>query len=186
MSLTIKNIKSKSIVPNEDVCKNLTSEIASLKTVNNDMFYELQKAKESIKFFEVENQALKSKNAIEVREFEEKVQSAEQKLVALQTEVQFVKSQLETSKKENIYLKAKCQELQLGIDQSQTDTNVSDKENSGNYEVDQILDHKMKRKSRFFLVRWAGYDPSHDSWVVEDNLCCPNILERYKKMRNID
>lgn len=188
MSLTVKNKENVSPNPVKVDIKKLESEIVSLKTLNNERFYDLQKSKESIKLLERENHDLKLKHELAMKDCEEKVRIVEQQLVILKSELQNVNNQLEVSKKDNNRLKGKCQELQLGIDQSKTnsDFNLSDEEKSGNYEVEKILDHKMKRKTRFYLVRWAEYDPSHDSWVSEHDLCCPKVLENYKKLRNID
>ena len=33
------------------------------------------------------------------------------------------------------------------------------------YEVERIMDHRVVRKQKQFLVRWVGYGREHDSWV---------------------
>jgi hypothetical protein len=38
------------------------------------------------------------------------------------------------------------------------------------YIVDHIRDHKIVRRKRQFLVRWEGYDESHDEWVKEEDI----------------
>lgn len=53
------------------------------------------------------------------------------------------------------------------------------------YEVQSILDHKITKKQRKYLVRWKGYDSDHDSWEDEANLNCPRILKPYLKSQNI-
>lgn len=164
----------------------LVSEISALKTSNNEMFYELQKTKESLKLLESENEKLKSTNSA-LRDCDDKLKSTENQVAKLKSEVHKIKLQLDTSERDNRLLQARCEEFQKGIYQNQTSDNQSEKEEAnGIYEVEQILDHKMKRKTRLYLVRWAKYDPSHDSWVTESNLNCSEILKKYKKLRKIN
>jgi hypothetical protein len=52
------------------------------------------------------------------------------------------------------------------------------------YEVEKILKHtdvKTGRKViRRFLIKWAGYDASHNSWERETNLVsCDEVLAEY-------
>lgn len=53
------------------------------------------------------------------------------------------------------------------------------------YEVEKILDHKMQKGKRFFLVRWTGFGPEEDSWEPEANLNCEKILQNYLKQNKI-
>ena len=54
--------------------------------------------------------------------------------------------------------------------------------------VEKILDHKDKKRpgkaknkhKRMFLIRWAGYTPSDDTWEPEENLLeCKEALAEY-------
>lgn len=48
------------------------------------------------------------------------------------------------------------------------------------YEVAKIVDVFFKKdKTREFLVRWKGYAPEHDTWEPEENLKCPDLIEKY-------
>lgn len=47
------------------------------------------------------------------------------------------------------------------------------------YEVEDIVDHKIKGKKKFFKIRWKNYDESQDTWENEEDLSCPEIIERY-------
>ena len=44
------------------------------------------------------------------------------------------------------------------------------------YEVENILDHDRRRR---YLVRWAGYDQSEDSWVKEQDIH-KELVKEYK------
>lgn len=183
LAVTKDEIKANHI---DDIQKSLVSNMAALKTSNNEMFYELQKTKESLKLLASENEKLKSTNSA-LRDCETKLKSTENQVAKLEYEIREIKLKFDLSKKENRQLQARCNELQKGIHQNQSSDNRSEKkDDSGFYEVQEILDHKMKRKSRLYLVRWVGYDPSYDSWVAESDLDCTEILAKYKKLRNIN
>lgn len=49
------------------------------------------------------------------------------------------------------------------------------------YEVDEIVSHKVERKKNVFLIRWKGYGADADTWEKEDSLSCPEIVSKYKK-----
>lgn len=49
----------------------------------------------------------------------------------------------------------------------------------GGYEVEDIVDHKIKGKKKYFKIRWKNYDESQDTWEPEGDLSCPEIIERY-------
>lgn len=51
------------------------------------------------------------------------------------------------------------------------------------YEVEKLLSDKIMRKKQHFLVRWKGFDETHDSWVQKENLNCPKILQKYFKTK---
>ncbi|KAI6173946.1 putative chromo domain-containing protein LHP1 [Aphelenchoides besseyi] len=55
----------------------------------------------------------------------------------------------------------------------------------GVYEVDFLMDTKIKKGVRHFFVRWKGFDASYDTWEPEDNLdgaqeIVKKFMESYK------
>ena len=54
-------------------------------------------------------------------------------------------------------------------------------EAEGNYEVAKIVDFKKNKISgkRQFLVRWKGWGPDGDTWEPEDNLDCPDLIDKF-------
>ena len=44
------------------------------------------------------------------------------------------------------------------------------------YEVEKLLDHDRHRR---YLIRWAGYDESHDTWVKEQDIH-KDLVKEYK------
>jgi hypothetical protein len=60
------------------------------------------------------------------------------------------------------------------------------------YELGSIVADRMageKQKYRQYLVRWKGYDPSHDDWLYEDDLiedapqAAPLLIKAYWKVK---
>lgn len=54
------------------------------------------------------------------------------------------------------------------------------------YEVEDILDHRPTRGTMRYLVKWLGYDNSHNEWVKEEDLHADAILSRYKTLHRLD
>ena len=55
--------------------------------------------------------------------------------------------------------------------------------NTEEYEVEQILDSRLYRRQLQYLVRWEGYDLSHDQWIPAKEVHTPTLTwtfhERY-------
>lgn len=49
------------------------------------------------------------------------------------------------------------------------------------YEVEDIVNHKIVRGKTSFLIRWKNYDASGDTWEPESSLSCPEIISKYKE-----
>ena len=47
-----------------------------------------------------------------------------------------------------------------------------------------ILDHKDQDGETFFLVRWEGYDATHDSWVNKNDFQSEEIIRTYYEKIN--
>jgi len=55
-------------------------------------------------------------------------------------------------------------------------------EDEGKYEVGRILEVKfLKNGSREFMIRWKGHGEDLDSWEPEDNLDCPDLIDKFMK-----
>ncbi|KAF2898870.1 hypothetical protein ILUMI_07298 [Ignelater luminosus] len=58
-----------------------------------------------------------------------------------------------------------------------------DTEDSAQYEVQEVLDQKMIRGVRHYLIRWKGYEPESDSWEPESTLQCADLIKKFKASR---
>jgi len=56
-----------------------------------------------------------------------------------------------------------------------------EREESGEYEVSRILDveNPENARKRTFLVRWKFCGPDDDTWEPEENLNCPELIEKF-------
>lgn len=158
----------------------LIGKIVSLKTQTQNNVLDLKSTKDEL---EKLRQELKRKDEIHLKEVNH-----------LQTELStmndaFGKMKSDNEKripeltKENKLLQARFNQLQNTITQRGSADECDENEDAF-YEVDNLLDEKTIEK-RTFLVRWRGFDSSHDSWVEESNLQCPSILKKYKQSKRL-
>lgn len=90
---------------------------------------------------------------------------------------------IETLKQENRILK-------LRLDQPKCINNIkceakkkldeSVLEKKSEYEVESILEERMRRRQKQYLVRRKGFGADHDSWEPKKNLQCPEVLKTYE------
>jgi len=53
------------------------------------------------------------------------------------------------------------------------------------YEVEEILDKKVRKGKNFYLLKWKGYPDSANSWEPEENLStCPLLVQQFEEGRN--
>lgn len=87
---------------------------------------------------------------------------------------------------ENRSYQARLKQLQSSVmQQKKLNSSTSDLDSDYGYEVEMLIGHKRKRDGMHYLVRWKDYSSKHDTWEPADNLNCPEILEKYKKEKNI-
>lgn len=63
------------------------------------------------------------------------------------------------------------------------DTATEDEDEKGEqkeFEVEKIIEvHFKKNKKREFLIRWKGFTSADDTWEPEENLNCPELIEKF-------
>ncbi|CAK9797973.1 Chromobox protein homolog 5 [Anthophora quadrimaculata] len=66
-----------------------------------------------------------------------------------------------------------------------SDEEKNDKDDQKEFEVEKIIEvHFKKNKTRQFLIRWKGFTSADDSWEPEENLNCPDLIEKF--MRKVE
>ena len=58
---------------------------------------------------------------------------------------------------------------------------AKEKARSGNneFEVEEIVGHKLWKGVSTYKVRWLGWDAKDDTWVPEEELQCPDLIKAY-------
>lgn len=60
------------------------------------------------------------------------------------------------------------------------DSNDGEGEDGAEYEVDKIVEMRFKRDGkREFLVHWKKWSSKYDTWEPEENLSCPELIEKF-------
>jgi hypothetical protein len=55
-----------------------------------------------------------------------------------------------------------------------------DEGSDAEYEVDRIVEMRTKKDgSREFLVHWKRWSSNYDTWEPEENLSCPDLIEKF-------
>lgn len=156
--------------------KRLLDTLTNLKTDNQQLTFDLRKKSDECNMLKRENETLV------------------QKTTAMRTKINDLKSHLSHNNTEhknyvanlvhqNQLLLAQLEQLKSVTAQNNGVSNVSNQNNDGVYEVEQLLDDKIKRNVRYYLVRWKGYTADDDSWERESNLMCPELLKTYKAQK---
>lgn len=83
-------------------------------------------------------------------------------------------------KRQNSLIISQNKQLQTGLSQTQDVNSDSD----DFYEVESLLDDKLVSE-KHYLVRWKGFDSTHDSWERESNLRCGSVLTKYKRAKKL-
>lgn len=124
----------------------------------------------------------------------EQLNSMSDQLNALQIETKNLKKEYSKKESENITLSHENQMLKARVKQLQTshrqtiNENETAQTNSENqpatYEMEKIVDHKIKKDGLHFRVRWKGYSTKDDTYEHESSLMC--TLCEYKKNMNLN
>lgn len=48
-----------------------------------------------------------------------------------------------------------------------------------NYEVEEIVGHRYRKKLKYYRIRWKNYAEADDTWELEDDLSCPELIQAY-------
>lgn len=180
VEMSTPNQQSQAIIPQNEK-QILVDKIVSLKSENQQL--ELQLRNEQIEKASLESKLQEmtvqtNTQLVEINELRFKLSEESVKYSNMCDENEAKFSRL---KREKNLLEARNKQLQKGIDQQVVTKEQNENEADDDlYEVEKLVDHKMKKGVRFYLVRWKGYNEQDDTWEKESNLHCPDILNAYK------
>lgn len=164
----------------------LIDEIISLKSENQRCTLDLKKIQDKLKATDSRNQELEANSRRNNETNMKKVSELETDLTKMNTLYEKLKTdnekQISVLSRDRDLLQAQAKQFQTVISQQIDSKKANSCKNSSDeeeYEVECLLNDKLIEK-RVYLVRWKGFDASHDSWVEETNLNCPSILKKYK------
>ncbi|XP_015429940.1 PREDICTED: chromobox protein homolog 1 [Dufourea novaeangliae] len=81
------------------------------------------------------------------------------------------------SKKSKVNLK---KQIANDVETADSDEEKSDENEQKEFEVEKIIEvHFKKNKTRQFLIRWKGFTAADDTWEPEENLNCPELIEKF-------
>jgi Chromo (CHRromatin Organisation MOdifier) domain len=58
---------------------------------------------------------------------------------------------------------------------------TSDEDLTEEYEVEKILDKRIKKGVTEYLIRWKGYESEEDTWEPTNNLNCHEIVTEFER-----
>ena len=69
-------------------------------------------------------------------------------------------------------------------DNLENQRNIAEDKEAPLYTIDQIIDHKITKDGKKYLIRWKGYDEDEDTWTPADNIKedAPGSVEDYREM----
>ena len=62
--------------------------------------------------------------------------------------------------------------------------NIPEDEEAPLYTIERIIDHKMTKDGKKYLISWKGYDEDKDTWKLADNIIedAPGLEEDNRNM----
>lgn len=179
---TMTNKAESNINSWEDEKRKLIDKIVQLKSENQECMLNVKKSEDELKAMISANQDLQTK-ASKCDDYLKEMGCLRADLAKADLMIKELKAnndkQVVELIRERDLSQAKLKQLKNTIEERNQESDESD---DGFYEVESLLSDKMVEK-RAYLVRWKGFDSSHDSWILESELQCPEILKQYKQSK---
>jgi hypothetical protein len=69
-------------------------------------------------------------------------------------------------------------------DVNDDDDNDNDDDDDEVFEVERVLDHKLKNGEKWYKLKFMGYNNRHNKWLPLYSLNCDELIEEYHKNNN--
>lgn len=168
---------------------NFITEIVSLKSVNQQISFQLNEQKKELATIKMEYSQNVRKFNQEIAKISSDLKISESEKTKLNKkyleEKAIDKTLIDKLVSEKNQLTARVKQLQSCSVSNETHKNEQKQvENVGAndvYEVNRLIADEKVGKTRYYLVRWKGFGREDDTWETEKSLSCPKILKEYKK-----
>lgn len=162
----------------------LIEQMISLKSENLTIVRKLHENDAELNSVTLTKQALEHKLSEMQTDFGKKIEELQTRSQSANDKNARQEKTISDLKRENNLLVSQRKQLnaELARNEHQNEKQNSDDDDENVFEVESLLDDKVIAENHY-LVRWKGFDSSHDSWVRESNLCCPSILKTYKQLK---
>lgn len=161
----------------------LIDKIVSLKSENQHITQNFNEKHTELSTLKKSKELLEERMKDKEKEFSLKVGALQLELSKSLEKVESNQKSITNFKRENQLLMSQTKQLKSSLAEGRAEMEEAHEDDM--FEVENILDDKLVTSTeRSYLIRWNGFDSSHDSWERESNLSCPSILKKYKISKN--
>lgn len=168
--------------------KSLIDKIVALKSENHHNVITLKKTQAELSKLLLEKQKLEKELSEKDVKFSEEIKNHKLGILSIKNEM-FEREKcsekiISDLKREKKTLTARINQYKTGMTQQkifEKQQLAEIRNESQEFEVESIRDHKITRGCRKYLIHWKGFDSTEDSWQKESDLHCPTLLNEYDR-----
>lgn len=169
----------------------IIKDLVTIKGENQKLTLQLQQKSREIDKLKAESSATISSLTRDVQRMSSEIEQFKQQLSCEKSKNQKQMTSINDLHREKSMLSAQISGLQSTAqlhqgDKDNKNNNSEDDDDDEECEVECILDHRIYKRYRKFLVRWKGFSSEEDLWLNEKDLHCPNILMSYLKKHDLN
>lgn len=150
----------------------IAAQLLQSKAEHQAAFIQSKKGEEEIAKLQMmlQNRDSDQHHMIQMAEQTNKINAMEEKIQDISAQLARSKAECEAANTQNKDNEKEIANLRMKVGKREPDL----------YDVKEIVKHKKEKGKNWYFVRWDGFGPEEDSWVIEKDLSCPGILRKYK------